>query len=115
MSPEQARVARVDRHSDVNSLGVMLAELLMGRAMYPGIQGMEVLEQVRDGRVTKPTTIDKSVPPELEVIALRVMAFDREERFQTARSLAGALSRWLHDQDEIVDLTELERFVGELA
>ncbi len=115
MSPEQARGSRVDRRSDVYSLGVMLAELLMGRAMYPGIQGMEVLEQVRDGRVTKPSMIDKTVPPELEAIAMRAMAFDREERFQTARSLAGALSRWLHDQDEIVDLTELERFVGELA
>ena len=115
MSPEQARGTRVDRRSDVYSLGVMLAELLMGRQMYPGIQGMEVLEQVRDGRVVKPSSIDKTVPPALEAIAMRAMAFDREERFQTARSLAGALSRWLHDQDEIVDLQELERFVGELA
>ncbi len=115
MSPEQARGSRVDRRSDVYALGVMLAELLMGRAMYPGIQGMEVLEQVRDGRVTKPSSVDRAVPPALEAIAMRAMAFDREERFQTARSLAGALSRWLHEQDEVVDLTELERFVGELA
>ncbi|MFO0686050.1 MAG: protein kinase [Sandaracinus sp.] len=115
MSPEQARGMRVDRRSDVYSLGVMLAELLMGRAMYPGIQGMEVLEQVRDGKVTKPTAVDPEVPAGLEAIAMRAMSFDREERYQTARSLSGALSRWLHEQDEVVDLTELEKFVGDLA
>jgi tetratricopeptide (TPR) repeat protein len=115
MSPEQARGLRVDRRSDVYALGVMLAEMLMGRAMYPGIQGMEVLEHVRDGRVTRPSSVDLTVPPELEAIAMRALAFDREERYQTARSLAGALSRWLHDQDEVVDLAELERFVSDLA
>ena len=115
MSPEQARGTRVDRRSDVYALGVMLAEMLMGRAMYPGIQGMEVLEQVRDGRVTRPSSVDLTVPPELEAIAMRALALDREERYQTARSLAGALSRWLHDQEEVVDLAELERFVSDLA
>ena len=115
MSPEQARGTRVDRRSDVYALGVMLVEMLMGRAMYPGIQGMEVLEQVRDGRVTRPSSVDLTVPPELEAIAMRALALDREERYQTARSLAGALSRWLHDQEEVVDLAELERFVSDLA
>jgi serine/threonine protein kinase/tetratricopeptide (TPR) repeat protein len=115
MSPEQAKGQRVDRRSDVYALGVMLAELLMGRAMYPGIQGMEVLEEVRLGRVTSPRAVDPSVPPELDQIVMRALATDREERYQTCRSLAGALSRYLHAQDEPPDLELVERFLSEVA
>lgn len=115
MSPEQAKGQRVDRRSDVYALGVMLAELLMGRAMYPGIQGMEVLEEVRLGRVTSPRAVDPNVPPELDQIVMRSLATDREERYQTCRSLAGALSRYLHAQDEPPDLELVERFMAEVA
>jgi len=115
MSPEQARGERVDPRSDVYALGVLLAELLMGRSMYPGLHGLDVLERVREGQVTPPRQVNRDISEELNHIVLRALEADPEARYQTARSLAGALVRFLHVQEEVYDAEALERFMREVV
>ncbi len=114
MSPEQARGERVDARSDVYALGVLLAELLMGRSMYPGLHGLDVLERVREGQVTPPRQVNPMVSEELNQIVLRALEADPEARYQSARSLAGALARYLHSLDQVYDAEALERFIHEV-
>jgi serine/threonine protein kinase len=42
MSPEQAKGKPVDRRADIWAFGVLLAEMLTGRAMYPGETASEI-------------------------------------------------------------------------
>ncbi|MBX3246884.1 MAG: protein kinase [Myxococcales bacterium] len=115
MSPEQARGERVDERSDVYSLGVLLAELLMGRPMYPGIHGLDVLEKVRAAELTLPSQVDPGVPRGLERIVRRATAPDRDDRYANARTMAGALTQFLHTEEDVWDGEALEGFIGEVA
>lgn len=95
MSPEQCRGELVDRRSDIFSLGTILWELTTGRKLF-GLDtlGLELLKQVERADVTPPTSLVPDYPPELEVIVLKAMARDREDRYTTAQDFRNALEEF---------------------
>lgn len=115
MSPEQARGERVDLRSDIYSLGVVFHELLASRPLHGAARDAELLSAVRLGRVEPPSTFAREVPPSLEVIAMRALAMDPQERYQTAREMAGDIARALLERKEVVDAQALEDVLAELA
>lgn len=115
MSPEQARAEKVDRRSDIFSLGIILHELLSGRPLYSREEGKELLDVVRAGAIEAPSVFVRGVPPELEAIAMRALSRDPDNRFQTARDFASAITRVLLEKQVLVDSDVvggvIERFV----
>ncbi|GBC84086.1 Serine/threonine-protein kinase PknB [bacterium HR11] len=97
MAPEQARgeVERLDRRTDVYSLGATLYELLVGRPPFEGSTPVEVLMRVLSEEPTPPRKLDPSIPVDLETIVLKCLEKDPQRRYESARALADDLGRYL--------------------
>lgn len=115
MSPEQARTEKVDRRSDLYSLGVILWECLTGRPLHGGLGGEALLDIVRSGTIEPPSTYRHDLPPELETIVMKLLAPKAEDRFATGRDLAAALARAMLVRQVLVDATALEQTIAELV
>src|SRR5690606_32975980 len=113
MSPEQARGEKLDRRTDIYSLGVVFHEILSGRPLHNVEDEKELLDAVRAGRVEPPSTFARAVPGDLEVIVMRALERDPEARFQTARDMATAITRALFHKQEVVDSHALEAVIAE--
>ena len=114
MSPEQARREKVDRRSDIYSLGVVLYEVLALRSPFGKLDDDELYEAVQEGRFEPPSAFAPDLPPELEAIALRALSLRPEDRFQTARDMAGAIARVILARQELVDNASVEQTLAHL-
>ena len=111
MSPEQASGVpeRVDKRSDVFTLGVILFELLTLERLRPSgtVQGMLVQIYEEQGERPSARAPRRDIPPELDEICLRATHKDPAARYDSARALHDALSRHLAGERDVALRKEL--------
>jgi serine/threonine protein kinase len=83
-SPEQARGETVDARTDLYSTGVVLFELLTGRAPFRGDRAAAVAYQHISEAAVAPSSLNPKVSPALDAVVLHALAKDKFDRFQTA-------------------------------
>ena len=95
MSPEQARGEAVDQRSDLFSLGSVLYAMCTGRAPFRAETSYGVLRRITDDEPRPIREINPDIPEWLCRIVAKLMSKQPDDRFQSAREVAGLLEACL--------------------
>jgi beta-lactam-binding protein with PASTA domain/predicted Ser/Thr protein kinase len=93
LSPEQARGGDVDQRSDLYSLGVVLYELLTGSAPFAGQTPVEIAMKHLSSVPEPPSARRPELPHDLDLVVLRALAKDPDDRYQDAEEMEADLDR----------------------
>src|SRR3954468_523706 len=84
MSPEQVVGQQIDGRSDLFAVGVVLAEMLMGRRLFTAAADLDVLLMVRDARIDRLEKYCRDLAPALDRIVRRSLRKDPNDRYDSA-------------------------------
>jgi serine/threonine-protein kinase len=93
LSPEQARGAAVDQRSDLYSVGVVLYEMLTGKTPFTGETPVEIAMKHLSDPPRPPSLERPDISPDLDMVVLRALAKNTDDRYQTAEEMDAELDR----------------------
>lgn len=99
MSPEQVTAKKVDRRSDVFSLGIVLYEMLTGQRLFKGDSDFLILNKVMNAEIEPPSVVRTDCPSQLDAIVLKALSRDVDERYRSCEELQIALEECAYDNE----------------
>lgn len=101
MAPEQVAgdQAAIDHRVDIYALGVIMYELITSEMPFKG-NLMALLQQIALNNPIPPSQLRPDIDPRLEAICLKMIAGDREQRYQSMTDVANDLQEVLRNPDE---------------
>ena len=114
LSPEQCKGKRVDRRSDLFSLGICFWEMLTTERLFKRASDFENMSAIVTEDTPPPSSRRPDVPPEIDELVLRLLAKSPDDRFQTADEVVDAIEAVAARTSTVLSASALGRFVREL-
>lgn len=95
MPPEQASGESVTTAADTYSIGAIMYEMLTGQPPYCGESTIAIVMKVLNSPPDAPSKLNPGVDKDLELICLKCLARNPDDRYDTANDLAEDLEAWL--------------------
>ncbi|HEU4735247.1 MAG TPA: protein kinase, partial [Kofleriaceae bacterium] len=114
LSPEQCRGSRVDRRSDMFSLGIVMWELLTGQRLYRRTSDFEAMNAIVHEPPPPPSSRRREIPRAVDEIVLRLLAKDVAGRFQTASAVVEAVEDASMRAGMLLSTSALSRLIHDL-
>ncbi len=97
MAPERFS-GYFDELSDLYSLGLTLYELVTQQPAFEAKDRDELIERIRKAKPIAPRRIDRRIPRPLEIIILRAIRPDPDERYYSVDAFAADLQRFVNGE-----------------
>ena len=94
MSPEQVRGEKVDNRTDIFSAGVLFYEMLTYRKAFQGDSFASTIFKILQNQPEPIESIDPEMPPDLCAIVYKMLAKDRDQRYQSLRQMLEDLGKF---------------------
>ncbi|MCE9576745.1 MAG: serine/threonine protein kinase [Deltaproteobacteria bacterium] len=98
MAPEQAVHGRADARADRYALGVVAFRVLTGELPHRGQDRLVLLQRIATEPARAPTSVEPSLPDELDAVFAIALARDPDERFASCAELTAAIVAALDQQ-----------------
>lgn len=97
MSPEYLMAEPIDWRHDLFALGVVMFELATGQKPFQAKGDMQMLQAILTQPPRDPGSLNPMLPRSFVDILLRMLAKDRNDRFQNGAEIQGALDHFIYD------------------
>ena len=114
MSPEQADFQVTDERSDIFSVGVVLAHLLLGQNVFKGVTSNESIKRILEMPIPDFRTMNSQVDDRLNEILQKALRRDVSERYQKAEELLYDLEHYIYHEGYGPTNETLGKYIREL-